>query len=117
MKLHTYIPAMVISAVLSVTVGCAGNTRHDDTTRHDGDSKHQSAGEYIDDAMITTKVKAAIVKEESLRASEVNVETFDGVVQLSGFVSSEGDIQRAVQLAREVKGVKSVKNDMRLKAN
>ncbi len=72
-------------------------------------------GEYIDDTVITTKVKAAILNDPALKVSEINVETFKGVVQLSGFVSSQADINRAVAVTREVNGVKSVKNDMRVK--
>lgn len=72
-------------------------------------------GEYIDDSVITTKVKAAILKEETLKVAEINVETFKGVVQLSGFVSSQEDINRAVVITRKVAGVKSVKNDMLVK--
>jgi osmotically-inducible protein OsmY len=69
----------------------------------------------VDDSVITTKVKAAILNEPSLKSTEINVETFKGVVQLSGFVRSQADITRAVDVARDVNGVKSVKNDMRLK--
>jgi osmotically-inducible protein OsmY len=75
----------------------------------------EGTGEYIDDTVITTKVKAAIFDEPSLKSSEINVETFKGVVQLSGFVSSRAEITKAVEIARGVKGVTSVKNDMRLK--
>ncbi len=72
-------------------------------------------GEYIDDSVITTKVKAAIFNDASLKVLEINVETFKGVVQLSGFVSSQADINRAVTVARGVDGVKAVKNDMVVK--
>ena len=78
-------------------------------------AKHEGTGEYIDDTVITAKVKAAILDEPSLKSAEINVETFKGTVQLSGFVSSQADINKAVEIARNVKGVKSVKNDMRLK--
>lgn len=78
-------------------------------------STQSGTGEYIDDSVITTKVKAAILKEEDLKVTEINVETFKGVVQLSGFVSSQADINQAVMMARGVAGVKSVKNDMRIK--
>ena len=77
--------------------------------------KREGTGEYFDDSVITTKVKAAILKEESLKVTEINVETFKGVVQLSGFVASQADISTAVRVASGVNGVKSVKNDMRLK--
>lgn len=77
--------------------------------------KHEGTGEYVDDSVITTKVKALLFDEPNLRSGQINVETFKGVVQLSGFVSSRDDINRAVEIARSVKGVESVKNDMRLK--
>jgi osmotically-inducible protein OsmY len=78
-------------------------------------AKQEGTGEYVDDTVITTKVKAAIFNEPTLKSAEINVETFKGVVQLSGFVSSQGAENTAVNVARTVGGVKSVKNDMRLK--
>jgi osmotically-inducible protein OsmY len=78
-------------------------------------SKGESSGEYFDDTVITTKVKAAILKEPSLKSAEVNVETYKGVVQLSGFVSSRALIDKAIAVARKVGGVKSVKNNMVVK--
>lgn len=78
-------------------------------------STQSGTGEYIDDSVITAKVKAAILNDETLKVAEINVETFKGVVQLSGFVNSQDDINRAVVVARSVAGVKSVKNDMRVK--
>jgi len=75
----------------------------------------EGTGEYMDDTVITSKVKAAIFNDPSLKSAEINVETFKGVVQLSGFVSSQADINKAVQIARSVSGVSSVKNAMRLK--
>jgi osmotically-inducible protein OsmY len=78
-------------------------------------SKTESPGEYVDDAFITTKVKAAVLGEPSLKSAEINVETLKGTVQLTGFVNSRADIDKAVQVAKAVKGVKSVKNDMVLK--
>jgi osmotically-inducible protein OsmY len=78
-------------------------------------SKHEGTGEYFDDTVITTKVKAAVLKEPSLKSAEINVETFKGVVQLSGFVNSQEDINKAVVVARGVEGVKSVTNSMKLK--
>jgi osmotically-inducible protein OsmY len=96
--------ATVFCAVLLVSLlGCASTP------------KQEGTGEYIDDTVITTKVKAAVFSEPSLKSAEINVETFKGVVQLSGFVSSRADINKAVAVARSVKGVESVKNDMRLK--
>jgi len=79
--------------------------------------KQESAGEYFDDATITGKVKAALVKDSDVKAKDINVETFKGVVQLSGFADSQAEINKAVQVARDTKGVKSVKNDIRLKSS
>ena len=78
-------------------------------------SKQEGAGAYIDDSVITTKVKAAVLQEPSLKSAEINVETYKGVVQLTGFVSSRASIDKAVEIARSVKGVTSVKNDMIVK--
>ena len=78
-------------------------------------AKKEGTGEYVDDTVITTKVKAAIFNEPTLKSAEINVESFKGVVQLSGFVSSQAAETKAVEVARTVPGVKSVKNDMRLK--
>jgi osmotically-inducible protein OsmY len=89
--------------VLASLLGCAST------------SKQEGTGEYVDDTVITSKVKAAIFNEPSLKSAEINVETFKGVVQLSGFVNSREDINKAAQVARGVQGVTSVKNDMRLK--
>lgn len=77
--------------------------------------KKESAGEYVDDASITAKVKAAVLGDDSLKSTEINVETYKGIVQLTGFVRSRADIDKAVQVAKGVKGVKSVKNDMIVK--
>ncbi|CAG9932852.1 BON domain-containing protein [Candidatus Nitrotoga arctica] len=92
-----------LTALLVFFVGCAAT------------SKQEGTGEYIDDSVLTTKVKAAVFNEPSLKSTEINVETFKGVVQLSGFVNSQADINKAADVARDVKGVKSVKNDMRVK--
>lgn len=95
--------ASLLVAALLVAMGCASNTQH------------SSTGEYIDDTVITTKVKTAIFGDPTLSSAEINVETYKGVVQLSGFVSSQADIDRAVDLTRRVSGVVSVENDMQLK--
>lgn len=95
--------AILMTTLLAVLVGCAATP------------KQEGTGEYIDDTVLTTKVKAAVLNEPSLKSAEINVETFKGVVQLSGFVGSQSDINKAAEVARGVKGVKSVKNDMRVK--
>jgi osmotically-inducible protein OsmY len=78
-------------------------------------SKSEGTGEYVDDTVITAKVKTAIFEQPNLKSAEINVETFKGVVQLSGFVSSQANVNEAVMVAKNVKGVSSVKNDMRVK--
>lgn len=75
----------------------------------------EGAGEYIDDTVITAKVKSAFLAEKGLKVAEINVETYKGVVQLSGFIESRSDADRAISLARAVAGVTSVKDDMRIK--
>jgi osmotically-inducible protein OsmY len=75
----------------------------------------EGTGEYVDDSVVTTKVKTAIFNEPTLKSAEIGVETFKGVVQLSGFVSSQSDINKAVEVARGVAGVTSVQNAMRIK--
>jgi osmotically-inducible protein OsmY len=74
-------------------------------------AKHEGTGEYVDDSVITTKVKAAFAQDEQVKATQVKVETFKGTVQLSGFVDSRAEAERAAQLARQVDGVKAVKDD------
>ncbi len=103
MKRVTRFSTAILALLLASILGCAGT------------SKTEGTGEYVDDTVITTKVKAAVFKEPTLKSAEINVETFKGVVQLSGFVNSRADINRAVEVARSVPGVTSVKNDMRLK--
>jgi osmotically-inducible protein OsmY len=74
-----------------------------------------SASEYVEDSVITTKVKALFVEDPTVSALRINVETFKGVVQLSGFANTAQEMHRAVELARGVTGVSKVKNDIRLK--
>jgi osmotically-inducible protein OsmY len=77
--------------------------------------KSEGTGQYVDDSVITAKVKTAIFEQPTLKSSEINVETFKGEVQLSGFVRSQENVNTAMATARTVNGVTSVKNDMRLK--
>ena len=103
MRLSNRFVTFIFAILLASLLGCAATPTREGT------------GEYFDDTVITTKVKAAIFNEPSLKSAEINVETFKGTVQLSGFVNSRADINKAVEVARGVKGVTSVKNDMRLK--
>ena len=98
-RIITFLAALALMAV----VGCAGTATKEGT------------GEYVDDTVITTKVKAAIFNEPTLKSTEINVETFKGSVQLSGFVSSRANMVKAVEVARGVSGVKAVRDDMRIK--
>ena len=78
-------------------------------------SKQESTGEYIDDSVITTKVKSLLAADDFLKSFQISVETYKGTVQLSGFVGSEKAVDKAGQIARSVKGVTSVKNDLIVK--
>lgn len=91
------------AASLLLMLGCAST------------SKQESTGELLDDSVITSKVKAAIFSEPSLKVLQINVETTKNVVQLSGVVSTRAEMDKAVEVTRSVGGVRSVRNDLRLK--
>ena len=97
------VQAMLMLLVLAVIAGCA-------TTR-----TQESSGQYVDSSVITAKVKAAIFDDKALKVYDINVETFNDVVQLSGFVNSAEIRNRAGVVAGSVSGVKSVKNDLIVK--
>jgi len=97
------ISTILAALAMATTLGCAST------------SKSEGTGEYVDDSVITAKVKTAIFEEPTLKSAEINVETFKGVVQLSGFVKSSDSVGKATMVARNVAGVKSVKNDMLVK--
>jgi hyperosmotically inducible protein len=103
MKHSNYLSAIFLAILCTLALGCAGSRTQ------------ESTGEYLSDTWITTKVKAALVDDSVVKATEVNVETFKGAVQLSGFVSSDAAMDQAVVVARNIEGVTSVKNDMRIK--
>ena len=103
MTLPKRLSAIFLAASMLLAIGCAGT------------SSKESTGEYIDDTTITTKVKSAIFDEPSLKVFQINVETYKSVVQLSGFVRSNADISKAGSVARSVRGVVSVKNDLLLR--
>jgi len=94
---------LVAALAMMTALGCAST------------GKQESTGEYVDDTVITTRVKAAVFNEPTLKSAEINVETFKGTVQMSGFVGSQADINKAAALARGVQGVTAVKNDMQVK--
>lgn len=103
MKIAQKIATGLFVASLFAVAGCASTPTKEGT------------GEFFDDAALTTKVKASIFNEPTLKSTEINVETFKGIVQLSGFVAQPSDVAKAGEVARGVKGVKSVKNDIRVK--
>jgi hyperosmotically inducible protein len=95
--------ALCAGGLATLPVGCAGT------------ATRESTGEYVDDSTITTKVKAAFVKDPVVKAIDVKVETFKGVVQLSGFVTTSEEKMQAERVAASVMGVQSVKNNISLK--
>jgi osmotically-inducible protein OsmY len=102
-KRHRLLSFLICIGLITVFIGCASTP------------KREGTGEYLDDSAITTKVKAAIVAEPTLKVFQINVETFKGEVQLSGFVDSAKSVTKAGEVARGVKGVKSVKNNLIVK--
>ncbi|MGF6190900.1 BON domain-containing protein [Serratia sp. 2723] len=104
MKLFKTLSALCMAGILAMAVSACAPT-----------AKSEGTGGYIDDTVVTTKVKSALLADKTIKSTEISVETFKGRVQLSGFVSSSADANRAVQVTRGVAGVKSVENDMRIK--
>src|SRR3989337_512537 len=103
LKRHRILSLLICIALVTVFLGCASTP------------KREGTGEYIDDSVITTKVKAEILNEPTLKVFQINVETFKGEVQLSGFVDSAQSVKKAGEVARSVKGVQSVKNNLIVK--
>jgi osmotically-inducible protein OsmY len=94
---------MLMVTSVSTLVSCAST------------SKHESTGEYVDDSVITTKVKSLLAEDDFLKSFKISVETYKGTVQLSGFVNSQNAVDKAGQITRSVKGVASVKNNLIVK--
>jgi osmotically-inducible protein OsmY len=102
-KLYQILQLVVCVGMLTAFMGCAAT------------QKHESTGQYVDDTVITTKVKTAIFNEETLKMLQINVKSYQGVVQLSGFVDSAKSVSKAGEVARRIEGVKEVKNDLVVK--
>lgn len=102
-KLFRIIKIMACIGLITTFLGCAAT------------QQQQSTGEYIDDSVITTKVKGALFQEPSLKAMQINVTTFKGTVQLSGFVDSAQSVKKAGEVAAGIEGVKEVKNNLIVK--
>lgn len=103
MKVQNYGRAAVVVLVTVLIVSIAACA---------GDRTRRSTGEYVDDKTITAKVKAALIEDPDVKALQINVDTYNGVVQLNGFVDNAAQIPRASQIAKGVKGVKSVQNNL-----
>ncbi|MGD2030774.1 MAG: BON domain-containing protein [Desulfobacterales bacterium] len=102
-KRNMFIRCFVLPMLIIIFVACASTPTQ------------ESTGEYVDDSVITTKVKSLLAVDDFLKSFQISVETFKGTVQLSGFVSSQKAVDKAGEIARSVKGVKSVKNDLIVK--
>jgi len=102
-KRHRILSYLICITLVTAFLGCASTP-----TR-------ESSGQFVDDSVLTTKVKAAIFDDQSLKVLQINVKTFKGEVQLSGFVDSAQSAKKAGDVARSVEGVKSVKNDLIVK--
>lgn len=105
MSLLKKVSVLVFSSILISLSACAAT------------ETKESTGQYVDNSVLTAKVKTAIFNESTLKSSEITVETFKGEVQLSGFVSSIDQTKKAVEIAKTIPGVTAVKNDMRVKGS
>ena len=102
-KRNMFIACFVLLMLIATLVACAST------------SKQEGTGEYVDDSVITTNVKSLLANDDFLKSFQITVETYKGTVQLSGFVDSQQAIDKASEIARSVKGVKSVKNNLNVK--
>ncbi len=102
-KRNIVIQCLVLLMLIATFAACA-------STR-----THESAGEYVDDSVITTKVKSLLAADDFLKSFQIGVETYQGTVQLSGFVNSQKAVEKADEITRSVKGVKSIKNNLIVK--
>jgi len=102
-KSHIVIRSLVVLMMIAAFIACASTP------------KHEGTGEYIDDSVITTKIKTQLAADDFLKSFQISVESRKGIVQLSGFVNSQEAVDKAGQIARGVKGVKTVKNDLIVK--
>lgn len=102
-KLHGIAIVLLFVGLMSAFSGCAAT------------QTSESTGQYVDDSSITTKVKAAIFDDATLKTLQISVETYKGEVQLSGFVDSAQHVRKAGEVARGVKGVVAVRNNLIVK--
>ena len=104
-KLQRLVKVLICAGLLSAFLGCSTTSSQ----------KGEAAGQYVDDSVLTAKAKAAIINEMALKTFQINVETYQGTVQLSGFVDTAENKQKAGDVVRRVQGVKEVKNDLIVK--
>jgi osmotically-inducible protein OsmY len=104
MKKRYFVIHCLMILMLVATFAACGSTR-----------TQSSPGDYVDDSVITTKVKSLLAKDAFLKSFQISVETYQGTVQLSGFVNSKQAVDKAGEITRSVSGVKSVKNDLIVK--
>ena len=102
-KRNGIIHIFVLLVLIASLAGCASTPTQ------------SSTGEYVDDSVITTKVKSLLAADDFLKSFQIGVETYKGVVQLSGFVNSQKAVDKAIEITRSVEGVKSIKNDLIVK--
>jgi len=102
-KKNIVIHFLVLLMLIATFAGCAATRTH------------ESTGEFVDDSVITTKIKSLLAADDFLKSFEISVESFKGTVQLSGFVNSQKAVDKADEIVRSVKGVKSVKNNLIVK--
>ena len=102
-KSHIVIRVLVVLIMIAAFVACASTP------------KQEGTGEYIDDSVITAKIKTQLATDDFLKSFQISVESRKGIVQLSGFVNSQAAVDKAGQIARGVKGVVSVRNDLIVK--
>ena len=100
---YVFIRFLLVLMLMATFVACASTP------------KQESTGEYVDDSVITTKVKSLLAADDFLKSFDISVETYKGIVQLSGFVASRAAVDKALQITHSVKGVKSVKNSLVVK--
>jgi osmotically-inducible protein OsmY len=111
--------ALLVAAALSCTAlaACTSTENRKSATaaQKSAPASHETAGQSVDDSVVTAKVKAKLVDDPVTKAYQINVETFQGTVQLSGFVDSADAVSRAERLAKDVGGVKGVKNSLQVR--
>lgn len=102
-KRNMFIGYLVLITIIATFMACAST------------SNRESTGQYVDDSVITTKVKSLLAADDFLKSFQIGVETYKGEVQLSGFVNSQNAVNKAVEITRSVNGVRSVKNNLIVK--